>query len=279
MLGKLMKQEFRATGRVMLPIFGALLILALLGNISMQLLAGEAGSISAFRVLLVLFIVFFVLGIFATAIMTIVIMVSRFYRNLLKDEGYLMFTLPVNVHEIVWAKLLVSLVWFLVAGLLIWLIVMATVLISSGTNLGEVFRELPSWAEIREVLRSYNLTGGLIRIGLQLLVIAVLSCLASCLHFYAAMSLGHMFAKDKIILSIVFFVVISFLFSIVDNGYILSGMMGNLDASFNFEPETAADGLRFGSMLLWHGILLQGIQAAVLYLATVLSLRRGLNLG
>ena len=279
MLGKLMKQDFRATGRVMLPVFGALMILALLGNISMQLLAGEAGNVAALRVILILFIVFFVLGIFATAIMTIVIMVSRFYRNLLKDEGYLMFTLPVNVHEIVWAKLIVSLVWFLVAALLIWIVVLGTAIIGSGTNLGEIFRELPSWQEIREVLREYNLTSGLVTIGLQLLLMAILACLASCLHFYAAMSLGHMFAKDKILLSIVFFVAISFFFSIVDNGYILSGMLGNLNPSFNFEPETAADGLRFGSMLLWHGILLETVQAAVLYFATVLGLRRGLNLG
>ncbi len=38
------------------------------------------------------------------------------------------------------------------------------------------------------------------------------------------------------------------------------------------------DGLRFVSTITWHGIILSAIQGAVLYLATVLGLKRGLNL-
>ena len=36
MLGKLLKHEFRATGRIMLPLMGALLALALMANLSIS---------------------------------------------------------------------------------------------------------------------------------------------------------------------------------------------------------------------------------------------------
>ena len=41
MLGKLMKHEFRATARIMLPVMGAMVALALLANLSIRGLAGN----------------------------------------------------------------------------------------------------------------------------------------------------------------------------------------------------------------------------------------------
>ena len=114
MLGKLLKHEFRATGRILLPLMGAVIVLALLANGSMTMLANgmadssAAAKFTGLRILLILIVVMFFIGIVTMAVMTVVLMVSRFYRNLLKDEGYLMFTLPVSTHELVWAKLIVS---------------------------------------------------------------------------------------------------------------------------------------------------------------------------
>ena len=42
MLGKLLKYEFRATGRVMLPFLGGLLVLALAANLGIRLINGNA---------------------------------------------------------------------------------------------------------------------------------------------------------------------------------------------------------------------------------------------
>ena len=111
MLSKLLKHEFRATGRVMLPIYAAVLALAVLANLSIRFIQNTG---SAFlRILFGLLIAAFVVSIIAAVIMTLVMMITRFYRNLLKDEGYLMHTLPVSVHGLVWSKLIVSFVWSL----------------------------------------------------------------------------------------------------------------------------------------------------------------------
>ena len=275
MLGKLIKHEFRATARIMLPISGAVLALSLLANLSIRGLTGSMSEIPVLRIFF-LFIEFaFGAAIVAAGVMAIVIMVSRFYRNLLKDEGYLMFTLPVSVHELIWAKLIVSLVWFLVTSLLIFLVCCATALNISGTSLAVVIGEMPSWAELRDALKEIGVYDKLVGLTLKMVLLVLLSILAVCLHFYASMSLGHMFSKNKILLSIVFFVLISFAFNMMKMSIGIAGF----DALNGTHPMSDSEMMtQFMSGALWVGIGTQAVQAAVLYFATVLSLKRGLNL-
>ena len=102
------------------------------------------------------------------------------------------------------------------------------------------------------------------------------SDLDACLHFYAAMALGHMFSKDKILLSIVFFVAISFVMNIAVTGYSVARM-----ESFD-HPLGSIEELR-GLVNFVHGIIAEGlfieaVKAALMYVATVIGLKRGLNL-
>ena len=274
MLGRLIKHEFRATARIMLPVMGALAALALLANLSMRGLADNITDVPILRVFLVLIVVFYGIAIVAAAVMAVVLMVTRFYRNLLKDEGYLMFTLPVSVHELIWAKLIVSLVWFTATGLLICLLITLTGLNLSASNLEMILRELPSRAEIRQMLDGLGIRGLLNTLILQGVLGVLLGSVSTCLHFYAAMSLGHMFTKNKVLLSVVFYVLISFAFNFVNMGYGFVSFGPDTEIAINEVKE----GMQFASGLIRHGLLLSAVQSAVLYLVTVLGLRRGLNL-
>ena len=274
MLGRLIKHEFRATARIMLPVMGALAALALLANLSMRGLADNITDVPILRVFLVLIVVFYGIAIVAAAVMAVVLMVTRFYRNLLKDEGYLMFTLPVSVHELIWAKLIVSLVWFTATGLLICLLIALTGLNLSSSNLEMILRELPSRAEIRQMLDGLGIRGLVNTLILQGVLGVLLGSVSTCLHFYAAMSLGHMFTKNKVLLSVVFYVLISFMFNFVNMGYGFVSFGPDTEIAINEVKE----GMQFASGLIRHGLLLSAVQSAVLYLVTVLGLRRGLNL-
>ena len=276
MLGKLMKHEFRATARIMLPVMGAMVALALLANLSIRGLAGNLSDVPLLRILFVLIIIFFSVAVVATAVMSLVIMVSRFYRNLLKDEGYLMFTLPVSVHELIWSKLIVSLVWFLGTGLLIFLVMALMALNLSHTNLQMIIEQFPSWSEIMGWLDEAGVRGQVVTFLVQIVFGTLIGILAACLHFYAAMSLGHMFSRDKVLLSVVFFVVISFAFNLMEMGYGIVGF--GLSDLENLEMSSGREGLAFASTVIWHGIGLSAVQAAVLYFATFLGLNKGLNL-
>ena len=97
MLRKLLKHEFRATGRIMLPMYLILLVTAVGSN-----LAGRGmldGRYHILNILGVLIVTAFGIAICGALLMSFVLMIQRFYKNLLQDEGYLMFTLPASVHQ------------------------------------------------------------------------------------------------------------------------------------------------------------------------------------
>ena len=275
MLSKLLKHEFRATGRTMLPVYAAVVVLAVLANFSIRVIDRSVHTL--LTIFCGLIIAAFIIGIIAAGIMTLVMMIKRFYTNYLKDEGYLMHTLPVSVHELVWSKMIVSVVWFAATFVVIWLVILLTALIQTGTSLAQFFAGFPSWAEIKAFMEQAGIrSGDLWVIGLEMLLAVVVAGLYTCLHFYAAMSLGHMFAKDKILLSIVFFVGISFVLSLATTGY-GSARFYALEAS-DATLETVKEALRLGQAIMGEALLVELVQSAVLYIATVLGLKRGLNL-
>ena len=275
MLSKLLKHEFRATGRTMLPVYAAVVVLAVLANVSIRVMDRSVHTL--LTIFCGLIIAAFVVGIIAAGIMTVVMMIKRFYTNYLKDESYLMHTLPVSVHELVWSKMIVSVVWFAATFLVICLVILLTALIQTGTSLAQFFAGFPSWAEIKAALAEAGIrSGDLWLFGLEMLLAVVAAGLYTCLHFYAAMSLGHMFAKDKILLSIVFFVGISFVLSLATTGY-GSARFYALEAS-DATLETVKEALRLGQASMGEMLLIELVQSAVLYAATVLGLKRGLNL-
>ena len=95
MLGKLIKHEFRATGRILLPLLGAELLLSVLAGFSVRGL-DRVENMGILGVMYVTTLVVFFLGLFALSVVAFVLMIQRFYKNLLRDEGYLSMTLPVT---------------------------------------------------------------------------------------------------------------------------------------------------------------------------------------
>ena len=275
MLGKLLKHEFRATGRVMLPVLGVLVILALLFNLSVRFI-GKTESVLV-NILSGLSIFAFVAGIIAAEIICLVLMINRFYKNLLGAEGYLTHTLPVNVHGLVWSKMIVAFVWFFATNLLIILIGIASAFIQGGQEFLEFLAQIPGWDEIREALQEVGLAPrNLVGLGLEWLLVILVGSVASCLHFYAAMAIGHAAAEHKGLFSVLAFIGISMAFSV------LSSMIGanSLDGVEKlFEnADTALGAVRLMSVMMLGIFGWELLQSALLYLATVLGLKRWLNL-
>lgn len=91
MLGKLMKHEFRATARRMLPLFLVVVLLSCFLRISTAVIDHSTRSLpTILHMLNALLWVLFVLLLIGCVVFAVVVMVNRFYKNLLTDEGYLM---------------------------------------------------------------------------------------------------------------------------------------------------------------------------------------------
>ena len=273
MLGKLLKHEFRATGRTMLPMLGVLAVLVVLANLSVRMLDKELGTFLS--ILFVLILILTVVAVTVSEIMPVVVMVQRFYKNLLGSEGYLMHTLPANAHQLVWSKLIVSSVWMLGTNLVIFLLGGLSVIHLGRLNVGEILRTLPSWGQIMDGLAQVGVTGGDVTLLLvEMALMVVLVQLAACLHFYAAMSLGHMFTSHKGLMSVVVFVALSYLFSA------LGSTLGVAQVPYleALEIDSFRQSLQVVQAMLGESIGATLIQGALFYLATILGLKKGLNL-
>ena len=82
MFHKLLKYEFIAVGRELLPVYLMMIAAAILTNIFMPI---KAVISSAFALIFLAITV-------GAMVVTLVTTINRFQKNLLGDEGYLMFT-------------------------------------------------------------------------------------------------------------------------------------------------------------------------------------------
>ena len=181
MLSKLIKHEFRATSRIMWPVFLGMLALTALMRFSQLLLNG--GHIPWLLQLIgVLLVIGFVMGLFALAFA------------------------PVSLHQLLISKLIVSAVWYAAAFIVGLLSLMIAV--SGWSTLQYVpdfFNDVfTAFFEMEASLRSHALL-----IVFELFCNFVFAVSAAELVVYAAFSIGYSFNKHKTlwttILVLVFF--------------------------------------------------------------------------
>ena len=268
MLIKLLKHEFRATARIMGPLYLVLLAVALGFNFSARLMDTSNVVLNVLAALVILAYVAAIIGVF---IVSFILMLQRFYKNLLGDEGYIMFTLPASVHQHVWSKLIVSAVWFIATGAAVILSVfVAAFNVSFLADLASVFPEL-----FRELNAYYAFNGT--AFILEFLVLMLAACMSFSLQFYAALAVGHSFANHKMALSVLFFFVFQFVMQLI-SGTLLAmlsqGPLQHLLAALNFQ----VSGMPAIHVAMLGMIALTVIYGAVFYIVTTITLKKRLNL-
>lgn len=247
MLRKLLKHEFRATARVMIPLYLITVLLAVLTRATalwaeMVTFDGMLGR--NFLALLSGIIIFgFVLALIATFVVAVILAILRFRSNLMADEGYVMFTLPVSTHTLVWSKLIVSAVWFLGAVVVDVLSLLALVAnVEMFWELGRVFQE------IADQWNAYYVGNG-VAFLVECLLLFLVFCVVACLEFYTPLAIGHSFAQHKMLLSVAFFFAIQVVTQIVSGMLLFAGvpMLDSMDGWLNsLTPATAIHGFMWG---------------------------------
>lgn len=200
MLSKLIGYEFKATRRIFLPAYGVVLILSLLNGIFMALPDNLETISMPFGVLLTVYI----LAMFAVCVLTFAYMISRFYKNLLGDEGYLMFTLPARPSELVWAKCITSTLWMLFTAIVccVSLFILATpafIATSGGYFILDGTRVNLMQYLFHMLGDSWNIWGvHVILMPLAFLLVALIWIANFCMHIYACLSIGSLANKHRL---------------------------------------------------------------------------------
>lgn len=209
MLAKLIKYEIKGTARLFVPLYITLLLFALFNRIINPFELLESAEGFSLQVLFgFLSVVAYFILIVGTLVMTLVIMVQRFYKNLLGDEGYLMFTLPVEAWKHIISKLLVAMLWTVLSFATALCSVM--ILIKVDNLFGEIQKVIDQFIEL---------------FGKRTLVVmplyAIIALASSILMVYAAISLGHMFSRHKLLASFGMYFALYSAYQIVMSVYLL----------------------------------------------------------
>lgn len=276
MLGKLIKYECRATGRVMGIMYAALIVVAVIMRLGMALnhLVEDSGSaIIAFFPLMITSLVYVAL-IVAVSVLTLVLIIQRFYKNLFKNEGYLMHTLPVETWKNIMSKLVISLIWCVVSMIVV--VISVYILGSGSAEASSLVRVVTGWT-----VQLSGSEGTAVIYSAELIILAIICEAAFILKVYLALACGQLADNHKLLCSFGAYVGISIVLSIISA--VLSGISAYVAESTNGvgvldvlgSSEMSSAGMHIS---IWISVAGALIKSAVFFIGTNYLMKNKLNL-
>jgi len=262
MLGKLMKYDLKSMFKSFTPLWLALLAVSAVNRfLVFRNDARFANGVSAF-------VSIFLYGslCIAVVVVTIVLIIRRFYSGLLKDEGYLMFTLPVKTWQLVASKCLSATI---------------ITLLSMIAGLLSVFILVPGiqWHQLFEAISKYArfITGDMVLSGVLLLLLVLFTVIKSVTYIYTSLALGHLASKHRVGWSVAAFIGINVVLTTLGTNLVTLFSKEFPNVRWDFFPNSVSDiPATNGCLLALIGITL--VQVVIFFFATERILAKHLNL-
>lgn len=191
MLKKLLKYDFKTLLQTLLPIYGISLILSIISNIFIRL----SKLTPIFRIPMTLITGLSILVCIGTIFITFICGIINFYKQTVKDEGYLLHTLPVSKSNIIISKL-TSLITMEILSVLV---VIITLIITININPSKIIDVIKT---ILENLEGYKLT------SIIILLAILIGQITNILLVFTSISFGQKHATNKLLYSVIYGIVI-----------------------------------------------------------------------
>lgn len=240
MLGKLLKYDFKAQYKVHCGIY-LLILISAVANFGLLKLKDKYPKAEILNIIMPFAIAFFVILIVAVIFVTFVLSLLRYRNNLLKDEGYLMHTLPIPFWMLYFSKMFVSVCWYVADA------VVAAAAISIVTGGFEWFKviEVASLAFFGTIHEETLMTGELSTAGvaagvkaaslLGFAVFMLIGLISGISNIYMCLSLGYTSYSNKDLMSFVAYIITYMITQILSFvGMIIVGIadFGSMNAMF-----------------------------------------------
>ncbi len=206
MTGKLIKYEFKSIARLMGILWIALpvcaLLLGLTDNRTYNIDNAFFDDILSL-VTLILYVSVFV----AMIAVTTVVIVMRFYKGLMRQEGYLMHTLPVKTWQLITAKGIVSTCVVLISGLISILSILLLNSLDGLRSLVDAIQSLfATFHEYPDSILSF----------IELIFFMLTGIISGIYHIYVSLAIGHLAKKHRILFSLLSYIGISIVCSVIN---------------------------------------------------------------
>ncbi|MCR5271608.1 MAG: hypothetical protein K6E13_01285 [Lachnospiraceae bacterium] len=211
MLGRLIKYDFKSTFRSLLPLCAAFIVVGALAGLSIPDFDAKTAPPTVIVVLWGTIMFALVALTVAVSIISMIIVITRFYKNLLGSEGYLSFTLPVSAKMHLTSKCISGYVEFAIAflsGIISYglFLLIAVARVGNLINFKKVFEELAAL---------------IVNVDAPYAVFFILTALAgtfqALIKIYFSMMLGHQSEDHKILMSFVGYIVISIIEATIEH--------------------------------------------------------------
>ena len=199
MTGKLIKYEFRSGLRYIGIIWPALIVSAVLLGIVLRVMGtvfpeNPQGILNILELIFELVFPLLYGAIFiAMIVITVFIVLMRFYKGLLGDEGYLMHTLPVKPWQLITSKGIVA--GAVVVISIICAVLSILILVGINDMTGLIVAAKDFFEALGEEPR-------LVLVIIEVLFIMVAGVLESIYQIYAAMAIGQLVDKHRLLASL-----------------------------------------------------------------------------
>ena len=266
MLGKLMKYEWKATWKLLLPMDAFIVLMSILVFIMVQMSFFDSDN--GLVIMTGMVIIFtYILSMFVISIGTVIYLIYRFYTSVYGDEGYLLHTLPVDKHHIIIAKALTSAAWVIINSTVIILSVLFV--FSAQAEFMELMAD--AFEFYIDFLNYYDaLTGFTI---VMTLIASLFSAFARILKIFACASLGQMASNHKLLASFGFYYGIYFVQRLFQMLFL--AILGLIYRAVDYDSVTLFGTVGTG----WEIILISNlIYCALFYFLTWYMMDKKLNL-
>ena len=276
MLSRLIHHEWKETWRIPVISFIVIIFLTLVCFICFRQMEPPADEDSINAGAFVIMMLYCLIISCISMVVTIYIAI-RFYRNLYTDEGYLMHTLPVTPRQLILAKLLVAALWvFVLSMLALWAI--CCILLFGLPAMALV--DMP--VVISSLMEYFPQIFGMGPVAFLLfyVVLSLVSAFSSVLIAYAAVSLGQLFTKHKVMASVLCYIGFTMLIQTIST-LLMTPSLTRLVLSQDMVNTASGIPAYFGAYM--REILLismagSAICAVISYILTEYIMRRQLNL-
>lgn len=249
MLGKLIKYDLLADYKKYSAVYIAMVATSILLLLFDKMTSWISNN-NFIKLMAAVFAALFFVIATISGVMLVVFSTIRFYKNIVRDEGYLMHTLPVPTWQLIASKFISVYIWFfatlIVTGICsgiafgepLWLFKISDVSLKAGFQAGFNFANGSAeivtdadWQLFTELIKYY-------------FIFILLSPFMTMSNIYFSFALGNLFNKSKLGMSVIMFFLLQFAETIIGTfctGFITpdfvveaSKYQGDLPMSFVF---------------------------------------------
>ncbi len=202
------------------------------------------------------------------AVITLVLIIQRFYKGLLQDEGYLMHTLPTTKSKLVASKQMAAII----------IIILSILVITISAFIMNIISDPASClGSIKGIFKAVFHEPLFLLYGFEFVVLTIASFLVVISEIYTSLSIGQLKDNHRILLSLIAFFIINVIMSAIGTILVVQLFRMGLPSDLFSAIETLGKNLT-AQLIILAALIIEVVAIVIFNLITVGILKKKLNL-